>query len=181
MNANSGRWEISLGGVAYQDAPTFMPSNKSTSEDTINVVDVKEPLEVKQRQLPKGVSVKITYLRPKYNHLKQWYETSGNVLVTRAGRVNYKVDETGETRVFGYKASPWANPFKVKEYSLDECLSRFQEHLRRLLEDPVVLTEFLKLADAKEIGCFCLPGDGCHRNVILKMLEEKLEEQCLEG
>ncbi|ORY43441.1 hypothetical protein BCR33DRAFT_766630 [Rhizoclosmatium globosum] len=186
MNTYSTPWTVPVTSVTYQDdfpplgttsttqqpksskhsvAPTFIPSNST------RVIQPSRSV-----QLPKGVCLKITHLRPRYNHLKHWYETPGNVIATRAGRINY-VDETGVSKAFVYDASPWANPFKLSEYSLEECLSRFQSHLHRKLQDPDTLNEFLELANAKEIGCFCLPENGCHRNVILKTLKEKLEER----
>jgi len=126
-------------------------------------------------RLPVGVCVKVASLRPRYDNLKVWCATAGNVLVTRNGRV-FVNQSNGEKVVFAYPSSRWANPFKLSEYSLDQCLLKFEEHLDTMLKDHATREEFLKLREVKEIGCFCGPKDRCHRDVILRKLRGLVEE-----
>ncbi|KAJ3028070.1 UNVERIFIED_CONTAM: hypothetical protein HDU68_002522 [Siphonaria sp. JEL0065] len=156
--------------------------NDCLSSGTHTNQSIQESAEIQVQQttpklLPQAVSVKVSKLRSHgYNNLKEWMETPGNILVTRAGRISMKDTTTGEKKVIGYKASPWANPFKLKDYSLEEALAKYAVHLRKLVEDSARLEEFMKLADAREIGCFCLPQEGCHRDEILKLLKEKQQQ-----
>ena len=126
--------------------------------------------------LPKGVSVKVKFLRPRgYDNLREWM-SNDRILVTRHGRIFI------DKEIFHYPASCWANPYKVgtktDQYSLEESLKKYEDYLRYLLEDSEnyedYLHEFLTLQYAKEIGCFCDEGQPCHRNIILKLLKEKL-------
>jgi len=124
---------------------------------------------------PVGVCVAVKSLRPRYKDLEQWYHTEGNVLVTRHGRVS-----VGDKKVFVYPESPWANPFKLSEYSLEDALRKFGDHLDAKLKDPAMKRRFMALAHAKEIGCFCPAGAQCHRNVILNKLAHLMESESLE-
>ena len=105
----------------------------------------------------------------------QWYHTDGNVLITRHGRVFVK-KANGEKHIFAYPQSPWANPFKLSQYSMAESLKRYDAYLEEKLKNKKTLEEFLKLKNAKEIGCFCAPNSQCHRNVILQKLEKYSKE-----
>lgn len=114
---------------------------------------------------PIGVCVKVTFLRPRYNNLQEWCAQDGNILVTRNGRVTI-----GKDHVYVYNGSPWANPYKLSQYTLEESLSKYEEYLNQLLLQKETLQNFLKLRFAKEIGCFCEPNSKCHRDVILRKL-----------
>lgn len=119
--------------------------------------------------LPRGVSVKVQHLRPRYPDLQSWCESPGHVLVTRPGRV-FITDATGAKRVFNYPGSPWSNPFKLSDHTLSDALSQYRAYLQDKLKDPKTLEAFLVLRNAKELGCFCDPGAPCHRDVILNVL-----------
>ncbi|KAI9324787.1 hypothetical protein DFJ73DRAFT_871489 [Zopfochytrium polystomum] len=90
-------------------------------------------------QLPRGVCVKVAHLRPRFDNLQAWRSHPGHVLVTRAGRIFITDPETRKSRPYVYEASPWANPFKLSQYSLQESLRRFRAHLEELLKDPGTL------------------------------------------
>jgi hypothetical protein len=118
---------------------------------------------------PTGVCLKVKYLRPDFQDLREWCKDPDNVLVIRNGRVFVTDPITKKKTVFSYPASPWCNPYKLTEYSLDDSLRLYEEHL-----DGIILVkkeEFLKLLSAKRIGCYCEPGDRCHRDVIIKKLK----------
>lgn len=115
--------------------------------------------------LPKGVCVKVDYLRPNYSNLRDWLNAKGHVLVTRPGRIFI------DKHIFHYPGSPWANPFKIKDYGLNQCLELYKKHLDKLLLDPNKLEEFKELKNATELGCFCKPDENCHRNIIIEKLK----------
>jgi hypothetical protein len=154
---------------------TNVKSTKQMKHDS-DVTSSKDKSIVK---LPKGVCVKANYLRPRYNNLKEWCAHNDHLLVTRRGRIFItKKGPNGTIKeVFTYPESQWANPFKLSKYSLEKSLALYEKHLESKLQDPKVLKQFLELAKLTEIGCFCDPGSPCHRDVILKKLKEKLEQQ----
>ena len=123
---------------------------------------------------PEGVCVAVTSLRPLYSDLEHFLSDSSNVLVCRRGRVPIVNKKTGEKKTFTWRDSPWCNPYKLDEYSLEESLRLYKEHLDETLKEEMTRNQFLLLAQKKRIGCFCAPGNKCHRDVII----EKLKELC---
>jgi len=114
--------------------------------------------------LPIPRCVKLSYLRPQYNNLREWLNVPGNVLVAQCGRVFI------DGEIFHYPESIWANTYTLKQYDLEECLFYYRQHLHNLLQNPSYKSEFLKLKNAKEIGCFCELDQPCHRNIFLNIL-----------
>jgi hypothetical protein len=125
------------------------------------------------QEFPIGVCIKVASLRPRYDNLSEWMYDKKNIYVGRRGRVFIKCKD-GEKRIFHYSDSEWCNPFKLKEYSLDESLKKYEILLRSKLEDSDNLKRFLNLVSFKEIGCFCNSSERCHRDIILKVLREKI-------
>ena len=128
-----------------------------------------------QPSLPTAVCVKVKFLRPRHDNRREWLECEDHHLATRHGRVFIGSGE--DKYVYHYKSSEWANPFTVKQHGLDKSLKLFSEHLDTLLEDEEVRARFRRLADMSEIGCFCNPGDRCHREVILSKLSDLLQAE----
>ena len=142
---------------------------------------------------PVGVCVKVSSLRPRYDNLEEFLNdpSSKNVLVCRRGRVWITNSKTGVKKIFTYRDSHFANPFRVGEknkpgyYSLSESLRLYREHLDKILEDADTKKQFLDLATKDRVGCFCDTGSPCHRDVIIEKLaslhdngnqEENLED-----
>lgn len=119
--------------------------------------------------IPKRVSVKVDYLRPRYDNLQQWIQQPGHILCTRRGRV-FITDNQGKY-VFTYPESPWANPYTVKDYGLDQALVLYENYLHQQLTNPQTLQQFTELSNVKELGCFCAPHESCHVDVIIKLLK----------
>ena len=126
--------------------------------------------------LPKGVCVKVSHLRPRFQDLQSWCEAPGHVLVTRPGRVFITDAHGGDKRVFNYPGSPWCNPFKLTEHALSDALSQYRTYLQDKLKDPATLETFLLLGHAKELGCFCEPGAPCHRDIIINVLSQFIKK-----
>lgn len=141
----------------------------SVSTDGDGDADTLEPFE-----LPKGVCVNVNELRPKYSDIEDWSQDPKHRLVTRHGRVF--VGRGDDRHVFTYKGSEWANPFNLKDYSLDTALTLFEAYLNKKLTIPEYRRLFLsEMRETTEIGCFCRTVGGeagkCHRDVILKKLQ----------
>lgn len=105
--------------------------------------------------------IKVEYLRKiGYNNLVQWLENKDHVYVGR--EFSFFVD--------GAKKSIFCNPFTVKNYGRERCLEMYAKHL----EENIVKNykdEFLSLK-GKTLGCFCLPNEECHVDVLLRCLEK---------
>lgn len=122
------------------------------------------------KMVPVGVSVKVSHIRPEYDSLEEWCRDPANVLVTRRGRI-FITDRISRTkRIFHYPESEWANPFKLSDHSLEESLKLYSVHLDQLLRNTECMQRFLELRQARRLGCFCEPGEPCHRDVILQKL-----------
>jgi hypothetical protein len=79
-----------------------------------------------------------------------------------------------------YKASPFANPYTVRQYGLDESLRLFKERMRSRPD----LLALLPGVDGKTLACWRAGKDGipevltaeqphfCHGQVLLKLIRE---------
>ena len=117
----------------------------------------------------KVVNVKVSYIRPKYDDLKQWCEDRNNLYIGRRGIVFIK-DESGTKKRFPSIDSPWANPFKLNKDSsnLDEVLVKYEEYIKNQISTGKVN---LKELEGKNLGCWCKPS-SCHGDILLKLLDE---------
>ena len=160
-----------------KEEPKKETKKEETKEETKKEKSKEESKKV-TLTFPVGVCVGVKHLRPKSDNLREWMAKSGNILVLRRGRVFIKDKSSGESKVFTYKESPWANPFQASKskYTLEEALEKFTEHLDKLLENPKTRKDFLELRNAKELGCFCEPGEKCHRDIIIKKLKKLLSK-----
>lgn len=132
--------------------------------------------------LPEPVCLKADKLRRLgFDNLQEYNASPDNVSVCRAGRVMVKFGST--TGVYNYRASPWANPFRVgttrKKVPLERSLELYAGHLDALLRDSEKMAEFKKLAEKKRIGCFCTLGEPCHRDIILDRLKRHTQRSTL--
>jgi hypothetical protein len=74
-----------------------------------------------------------------------------------------------ENAVYVGRPTKWGNPFKVKEFGLEESLKKYRDWLEeRLIEDP----DFLEPLRGKDLACWCPLNQPCHADVILEMLEQ---------
>lgn len=64
--------------------------------------------------------------------------------------------------------SKWANPYSVKKYGREDCIKKYEEKIRNTPE----LWNALEELEGKVLGCWCKP-DGCHGDVLMKLLREK--------
>lgn len=91
-------------------------------------------------------------------------EMSENLYVGRNGRIF--IGKKEEKEIYHYKGSKWANPFKLKEYTLEESLQKYREYLVEtgLIND-------LKELEGKVLGCFCDQKNDCHAKVLLELFQ----------
>jgi len=113
--------------------------------------------------------IKVNELRKKYGStydFRQWLSKENNYYVGRKGRI-FITTKTGK-EIFHYPASCFENPFKVNENcSLEESLQKYKRHL---YENQ--FQNYLHLLENKNLGCWCLPTQNCHVDVLIEFFEE---------
>lgn len=111
-------------------------------------------------------NVKVKYIRPKYDNLKEWRKDPENVYIGRKGIVFINGVR------YPKKDSIWHNPFKITdECDRDECLKKYKKYIKKKLEeDPELLVELLKL-EGKNLGCWCAP-ESCHGDILVKLIKK---------
>lgn len=111
------------------------------------------------------VNVKVAYIRPEYNNLKQWMKDKNNVYIGRRGVV-FINDER-----FPKKDSIWHNPFKIDEQnSRATVMKKYEKYIKqRLRSEPDLVKQLLALK-GKNLGCWCHPLQ-CHGDILIKMIK----------
>ena len=116
----------------------------------------------------KRVCVKVSELRYYYGQditFEKWLNNPDNVYVGRRGRIFI------DKKIFHYSGSKWENPFTVKEYGLDECIKRYDEYIRKKIEDNPTVYNVDELS-GKNLGCFCDPRSRCHADILIEILKQ---------
>lgn len=77
--------------------------------------------------------------------------------------------------------SPWANPYKSKEYGSAECIRLYDIYIReRLSKDVAMAKELLKMVSAGRqitLGCWCKKKgtESCHGDVIVELCQRLID------
>ena len=112
--------------------------------------------------MSKIISIRAKNLRKLgYQNLQKWLENPNHIYI---GRHNHYVD--------GATQSKWHNPFSVKKYGRDGCISEFEKYLQK---NSKLMNELPELY-GKTLGCWCKP-DGCHGDVLVKLCQENDRNQ----
>eukprot|EP00668_Euglena_longa_P015812 GGOE01019972.1.p1 GENE.GGOE01019972.1~~GGOE01019972.1.p1 ORF type:complete len:192 (-),score=35.34 GGOE01019972.1:271-765(-) len=120
--------------------------------------------------------LKVAVLRQKYGPgmtLEAWMKNPAHLYIGRQGRVWITHPVTRARHIFHYRASKWANPFKVGkkagEYSLPVSLKRYREYVLQgsLVKD-------LPELQGRVLGCFCDQTVGCHAVVLAQLYRERV-------
>lgn len=111
----------------------------------------------------KVVNVRVKYLRPKYNNLKEWTNDPANVYIGRRGIVF--ID--GER--YPKEDNIWYNPFKTG--TREEVVAQFESYMRAKLDKSEVLVTRLLQLKGKNLGCWCAP-ELCHGEVLVRLIDE---------
>jgi hypothetical protein len=109
--------------------------------------------------------IRVANLRKEgYANLREWMDNPNNVYVGRRGRIF--IHTGGEKEIFHYTGSKWANPFTLKEYTLEESLRLYEKHL----EDNGLVQDLEQLR-GKTLGCFCDQTGDCHAKILSQRLD----------
>lgn len=109
--------------------------------------------------------LKIQHLKQQgYNNLEEWLKNPKNKYVGRKGRLY--ITEHGKKRIFNYSGSDFANPYKLSEnMSLEQSLKLYKQHLEQS-----GLIKRIEELRGYNLGCWCLPDQKCHIDVLLSVL-----------
>jgi hypothetical protein len=90
-----------------------------------------------------------------YDDLEDWLQDENHIYIGR----NMTFYVPGATK------SKWANPFSVKEYGREECLTMYKKHVKENLIDD------LHELKGKTLGCWCSP-ESCHGDVLMRLVKK---------
>eukprot|EP01080_Neovahlkampfia_damariscottae_P011258 gene11258-4077_t len=143
----------------------FPKKKKTDDENTRNYSNQ----EVDSKKLKtKVVNVKVSYLRPKYQNLKEFCEDKNNLYIGREGIVFIEKER------YPKKRSPWANPFKVdKKMTREKSIDQYETYIRKKIKNGEL---DLKELEGKTLGCWCKP-QSCHGDTLLKLLKENNQKK----
>ena len=112
--------------------------------------------------MSKVVNVKVKYIRPKYNNLKDWCKDKDNYYIGR------KCIVIIDGQRYPPKDSIFANPYKIdKDGDRDEVLEKYKIYIKSKIENnPEILNEIKN----KTLGCWCKP-DKCHGDILIDILK----------
>ena len=116
------------------------------------------------------VNVKVKYIRPEYENLKEWMSNENNSYIGRSGIVFIK-----EKR-FPTTSSIFANPYKVgRDGTRNEVIEKYELYIRDRIEKENDIKQALLNLKGKTLGCWCKP-EACHGDILLRLIEEYNEE-----
>ena len=114
------------------------------------------------RKTPHSVSLKkYSLARRGYKSFEEWNSDPNHVYIGRC--MSHHVE--------GAHGSKWGNPFKAKKAnknSLNKCLERYEDYIRR---NPDLFNAVTEL-EGKELGCWCKPSP-CHGDILVKLFKER--------
>ena len=102
------------------------------------------------------VNVRVKYLRPKYNSLKEWMKDENHVYI---GRNNPWV---------GVKRSKWHNPYTVKQHTREKVVELYEKYVLEKIEKGELDLDEIR---GKVLGCWCKPND-CHGDILVRLCKE---------
>lgn len=115
--------------------------------------------------MTKTQNVKVEYIRPNYQNLKEWMDDPNNVYIGRKGVVF--ID--GER--FPKNDSIWCNPYKItKENTREQVLILYETYIRNKIKLENLEKKLLELK-GKNLGCWCKP-ESCHGDILVKLIDE---------
>lgn len=112
---------------------------------------------------PKRTCIKVANLRKLgYRNLEEWLKNPNHIYVGRNMTFYVK----------GAKKSKWANPFSVKKYGLEKCLSLYTSHIKNNLS---LMNELHELS-GKVLGCWCDDDAKCHTDILIDLVGSRVEK-----
>lgn len=114
------------------------------------------------------VSVKVKYIRPQYNNLREWSSDPNNVYIGRKGIVFV------DNKRYPLEDSIWANPFKITSTtSRTNVINKYKKYIINKLNTKEISYDLLQSLKGKKLGCWCKNdnNDLCHGDVLAELIE----------
>jgi len=83
--------------------------------------------------------------------------------VERIQRKRSRGWRTPENTVYVGRPGKWSNPYPVGQYTREEAVALFREHMRGREEEIVAELR------GKNLSCWCQVGQPCHADVLLEI------------
>lgn len=114
------------------------------------------------------VSVKVNYIKPKYNNLKVWMDDPNNVYIGRKGIVFV------DNKRYPNENSIWSNPFKInRDNTREDVIKKYEIYITNKLDNNEISYDELMKLENKNLGCWC-KQDGvnimCHGDILVKLI-----------
>ena len=120
------------------------------------------------------VNVKVAYIRPQYQNLKEWMADPNNIYIACKGIVF--IDGVR----FPPQDSIFANPFKIgrhaeiRDGTREEVINKYKDYIIAKIETGKITHEEIENLKGKTLGCWCRNSDEegppCHGDVLLEIL-----------
>ena len=111
------------------------------------------------------VNVKVKYIRPRYNNLKEWMEDENNVYIGRKNVVFI------DGKRFPTEQSIWANPFKLQSGNRKDMMIKYEHYIKEKIRTGEITKDQLLELSNKTLGCWCKP-EHCHGDILKKIVNE---------
>lgn len=165
---------------AKRKAPTQQNEGREQQPKRRRQLQLSCSASRKQKRGCKVANVKVKFIRPGFQNLRQWCEAVNHVYIGRAGVV-FVPNQSDTTRKERYpkRNSIWANPFKVgKQRTRHEAVRQYRVYIEEKIKtDPA--TYDLSLLRGKTLGCWCHP-EACHGHVLKRLVDEKFQPNSIQ-
>ena len=112
------------------------------------------------------VNVKVKYIRPKYENLKDWISDTNNVYIGRAGVVFI------DGKRYPKHSSIFANPYKINvDGNREEVIEKYKKYITDKINNDTNLQSELLSMKGKTLGCWCKP-ELCHGDVLVDLIKK---------
>lgn len=126
------------------------------------------------------VNVKVQYIRPRYESLKEWCEDESNVYIGRGGVVFITDPTSGKKERYPKESSIFANPFKLPkgvddDASREKVVEMYRGHILTKLENGEIKWDDVRSLRGKNLGCWCKSPTKevkCHGDVLLELCDK---------
>lgn len=111
----------------------------------------------------KCVNVRVKYIRPEYNNLKQWMENPNNVYIGRKEVVFV------DGKRFPEEDSIWYNPFRVTKLNNRKFINNeYKKYIIEFIKDNDLEEELLKLKN-KNLGYWSHTAES-HGQILIELI-----------
>lgn len=134
----------------------------------INTLGKCNNIKKKMEKSTTRLCVKVSNLRKVYDYsanFEKWLKNKENVYCGRSGRIF--VDK----KYFRYDGSKWANPYTLKNYSINDCIALYRKYIMQKIRENPKEYDIDELR-GKTLGCWCDSRCQCHVDVLISIIDQ---------